>query len=126
MVIITRGSFPSDEGLPQQSTTKNGPLEEFCEADVLISLIDGVETRQQCESPWHHIHITSEQHLKYLCDFHNAFMDFAIAQDDTGGEPMKHYWVNERLRPRGQITYDLLQAESKAQAVRLYRQRHPD
>ncbi len=81
MVIITRGSFPSDEGLPD-STTKNAPPEEFCEADVLVSLIDGIETRQQCEYHWHHIYITSEKKLKYLCDFHNAFMDFAIAQDE--------------------------------------------
>ena len=81
MVIVTRASFPSDEG-PPDSTTLNVPLEEICDASVLVSLIDGVETRKQCESPWHHIHITSEKHLKYLCDFHSAFMDFAIAQDE--------------------------------------------
>ena len=78
MIIITRIKECSGE----DSTTKNAPLEEICDADVLVSLIDGVEIRKQCESPWHHIHITSEKHLKYLCDFHSAFMDFAIAQDE--------------------------------------------
>ena len=81
MVIVTRASFPSDEG-PPDSTTLNVPLEEICDASVLVSLIDGIETRQQCEYHWHHIYITSEKKLKYLCDFHNAFMDFAIAQDE--------------------------------------------
>lgn len=58
------------------------PLEDLCEANVLISLVDGVATRQQCEYRWTHIYITSQRTVKLLCDFHNAFMDFAIAQDE--------------------------------------------
>ncbi len=71
------------------STTINAEASEFCEANVLISLIDGVETRRRCQSPWSHIYITTEKRLVLLCDFHGAFMDFAIASDEdayeTGG-----------------------------------------
>jgi len=93
-VIITRAKEPSDE----DSTTLNAEAVQFCEANVLVSLIDGVETRQQCESPWLHIHITSETHLKYLCDFHSTFMDFATALDEqeesiAGGCCMNIYYI---------------------------------
>jgi hypothetical protein len=76
--IITRGYRGSASNPSHSTTEKNVQTLHSCEANVLVSLIDGVETRQRCESPWRHIYLTSEKQPKRLCGFHSAFMDFAI------------------------------------------------
>lgn len=74
--------------LPHMNASDSGNSTErndLCEANVLISLIDGVETRMQCEYRWKEIYTTSQKQQKRLCAFHSAFMDFALEQDATGG-----------------------------------------
>lgn len=83
-VIIHYSGVPSVDELPQ-STTKNAQTAQFCEANVLISLIDGVETRARCEYRARHIYITSEKQPKHLCDFHDAFMNVVMTQDSLEG-----------------------------------------
>ena len=75
------------DSLPQINVvdSRNSTERNTCEANVLISLIDGVETRQRCESPWKEIYTTSQKQQKRLCAFHSAFMDFAIGRGETGG-----------------------------------------
>ncbi len=60
MIIITRGSFPSDEGLPD-STTKNAEAVQFCEARE-----EGVV----CPRHASHIYTDHEDIPRNLCDFH--------------------------------------------------------
>jgi len=80
MVIITRGSFPSDEGLPN-TTTKNVQTAPICEARE-----EGVV----CPRHASHIYTDFEDIPRNLCDFHwrrllRLINAWHAARRETGG-----------------------------------------